>query len=52
MSKFFEDLKASLEGAIAHKQGKIKLRTSIIEVPETLAESKTKEIRKRRVHRK
>jgi hypothetical protein len=33
-NKFFEAIKAGLEDAIAHSQGKLKLRTCIIEIPE------------------
>ncbi len=33
MSKFFKELKAALEEAIAHKEGRIKLRSTIHEVP-------------------
>ncbi len=49
MSKFFKDLKAGLEEAIAHKQGKIQLRSETIEVPEPPAEYKQKDIKKIRV---
>lgn len=46
MSKFFEKIKEGLEDAIAHKKGKITLRTEIIEIPEPPAEYSAKEIRK------
>lgn len=39
MSKFFEKLKKGLEDAIAHKMGKITLRTEVIEIPEPPADS-------------
>lgn len=46
MGKFFEDLKAGLEDAIAHKRGKLHLRSVEIEVPEPPAEYKPKAIKK------
>lgn len=46
MSKFYEDLKAGLEDLIAHREGKIKLRSTIIELPEPPANYKAKEIKK------
>lgn len=45
MSKFFEKIKEGLEDVIAHKKGKITLRTEIIEIPEPPAEYSAKEIR-------
>lgn len=42
---FFEDLKAGLEDALAHSQGKLHLRSEFIEIPEPPAEYKPKEIR-------
>ena len=45
-SKFAKDLKAALKQAIAHKEGKLDLRTTEIEVPEPPAEYKAKEIKK------
>lgn len=45
-NKFFEDLKAGLEDAIAHKRGKLDLRSESIEIPEPPAEYKAKEIKK------
>lgn len=45
-SKFARDLKAALKQAIAHKEGKLNLRTTEIEVPEPPAEYKAKEIKK------
>lgn len=44
MSKFYKDLKAGLEEIIAYKEGKLDLRTTIIEVPEPPAECKAKDI--------
>ncbi len=44
-NKFFEDLKAGLEDAIAHDQGKLDLRTELIEIPEPPATYKPKEIK-------
>jgi putative transcriptional regulator len=46
MSKFYKDLKAGLEEIIAYKEGKLDLRTTIIEVPEPPAEYKAKDIKK------
>jgi putative transcriptional regulator len=46
MSKFFKDLKASLEEAVAHKQGKLSLHTEIIEIPPPPADYKAKDIKK------
>ncbi|MBA2307082.1 helix-turn-helix domain-containing protein [Candidatus Dependentiae bacterium] len=34
MSKFYRDLKAGLEEIIAYKEGKIELRSTLIELPE------------------
>lgn len=45
-SKFFKDLKGALDEAIAHKNGKIKLRSIEIEIPEPPAEYKPKDIKK------
>ena len=50
MSKFFEQLKGGLEEALAHKQGKITLRSEIIEIPEppiAYTANNIKNIRKR-----
>jgi hypothetical protein len=33
-NKFFEDLKKGLEEILAHKQGKLILKSEIIEIPE------------------
>jgi putative transcriptional regulator len=45
MSKHFEKIKTGLEEAIAHKKGKITLRTEIIDIPEPPADYSAKEIR-------
>lgn len=45
-SKFARDLKSALKQAIAHKEGKLDLRTTEIEVPEPPAEYRAKEIKK------
>jgi len=45
-NKFFKDLKAGLEDAIAYKEGKINLRSQIIEIPEPPALYKAKQIKK------
>src|SRR5271154_3018735 len=45
-NKFFKDLKAGLEDAIAHKKGKLELRSELIEIPEPPAEYKAKQIKK------
>lgn len=46
MSKFYEDLKEGLEEIIAYKQGKIKLKTEVYEIPEPPAEYRAKDIKK------
>jgi putative transcriptional regulator len=46
MNKFFKDLKAGLEDAIAHEKGKLDLRSELIEIPEPPTEYKPKEIKK------
>lgn len=43
MSTFYKDLKAGLEDIIAHKQGKLDLRTMEIEIPEPPAKYDDKE---------
>ena len=45
-NKFFKDLKAGLEDAIAHKQGKLDLRSELIEIPEPPVEYRAKQIKK------
>ena len=46
MSKFFEGLKEGLEEALAYTQGKITLKSEIIEIPEPPFEYRAKEIKK------
>ncbi|MFI5334321.1 MAG: helix-turn-helix domain-containing protein [Chlamydiales bacterium] len=46
MGKFYEDLKDGFEEIIAHRRGKITLRTERIEIPEPPIEYKAKDIRK------
>ncbi len=46
MSKLFNKLKAGLEDAIAHKQGKLNLRSETIVLPEPPVSYKAKEIKK------
>lgn len=46
MSKLFKKLKAGLEEAIAHEEGKIHLRSVFIDIPEAPAEYKPKQIKK------
>jgi putative transcriptional regulator len=46
MSKFYERLKDGLEDVLAHKKGKITLRTETIEIPEPPAEYRAKDIKK------
>lgn len=46
MSKFFKQIKEGLEEALAHKKGKITLRTEIIEIPAPPEEYSAKEIKK------
>jgi putative transcriptional regulator len=45
MGKFFEDLKEGLEEILAYKQGKITLKSEIIEVPEPPSEYTAKDIK-------
>lgn len=45
MSKFFKKLKAGLEEAIAYEQGKLDLRSEIIEIPEPPIQYKAKKIK-------
>jgi putative transcriptional regulator len=45
-NKFFKDLKAGLEDAIAYKKGKLNLRSKDIEIPEPPAEYKARDIKK------
>jgi putative transcriptional regulator len=46
MGKLFKELKAGLEDAIAHKKGKLSLRSEFIEIPEPPAQYKAREIKK------
>ncbi|MEX0940805.1 MAG: helix-turn-helix domain-containing protein [Candidatus Babeliales bacterium] len=48
-NKFFKDLKVGLEDVIAHKKGKLNLRSDIIEVPEPPSEYKPHQIKKIRI---
>lgn len=45
-NKFFEALKEGMEEILAHKQGKIKLHSEIIEIPEPPCEYKAKDIKR------
>ena len=51
-NKFFEDLKAGLEDAIAHEKGKLDLRSELIEIPEPPMQYKSKDIKGIREHNK
>lgn len=46
MSKFFKALKKGLEEAIAHEEGKITLKSEIIEIPEPPVKYKASDIKK------
>lgn len=46
MSKFYKDLKTGLEDIIAHKQGKLDLRTIEIELPEPPVKYRAQDIKK------
>lgn len=46
MGKLFKNLKAGLEEAIAHEQGKINLRSVCIEIPDAPSKYKPKQIKK------
>jgi len=46
---FFQDLKSGLEEVIAHKKGKLNLRSVAIEIPEPPAEYKPHQIKKIRI---
>ena len=46
MSKFFDDLKEGLEDIIAYKQGKKKLRTHSVSLPEPPMQYTAKDIKK------
>ena len=45
-NNFFKDLKESLEEVVAYKNGKLDLRSQLIEVPEPPAKYKAKDIKK------
>jgi len=45
MSKLFKELKAGLEEALAHEQGKISLCSLCIEIPDAPSEYKPKKIK-------
>lgn len=45
MGKLFKDLKKSLKNVVAHKEGKITLKSEIIEIPEPPEEYGPKEIK-------
>ena len=44
--KFFKDVKAGLEDAIAYENGKLDLRSELVEIPEPPAEYRPKQIKK------
>lgn len=46
MSKFYKDLKTGLEDIIAHKQGKLDLRTIEIELPDPPVKYRAQDIKK------
>jgi putative transcriptional regulator len=46
MSKLFKKLKAGLEDVLAHRQGKLDLRSELIDIPKPPAQYKAKEIKK------
>ena len=46
MGKFFDDLKGGLEEALAYTQGKITLKSETIEIPDSPAEYKAKDIKR------
>lgn len=46
MGKFYTDLKAGLTDAIAHKKGKISLRSETLEMPKPPADYKAREVKK------
>jgi len=52
MSKFYKKLKEGLEEALAHKQGKITLKSEVIEIPEPPMEYRAKDIKKIREKRR
>lgn len=46
MGKFFDDLKEGLEEALAYTQGKITLKSEIIEIPDAPTEYKANDIKR------
>lgn len=46
MGKFFDDLKEGLEEALAYTQGKITLKSEIIEIPDAPNEYKAEDIKR------
>ena len=46
MSKLFKGLKAGLEEALAHAEGKLTLKSELIEIPEPPCEYKAKDIKR------
>lgn len=52
MGKFYKNLKAGLEEALAYRRGKVKLRAEVIEIPEPPMEYRAKDIQKIRKNRK
>ena len=46
MSKFYERLKKGLEDVLAHTEGKITLRSEVIEIPEPPENYDAKDIKK------
>jgi len=51
MGRLFEDLKKGMQGIIAHKKGKITLKSEYIEIPEPPKEYGPKKIKKIRAKR-
>lgn len=45
MTKLFKELKSALKEIIAHQEGKIELRTKVIEIPDKPPEYKAKDIK-------
>ena len=52
MKKFARDIKEGLEEFIAYKQGKVSLRSELVELPEPPTEYKAKDIKKLRERKK
>ena len=46
MGKFFDELKEGLEDVLAHKKGKLTLRSELIELPDPPKTYKAKEVRR------